>query len=61
MKEHIKHPESHFVKVECKSCSNAQVVFDHATTTVKCLVCDAVLVEPDCGKAKILVESKRVF
>lgn len=57
----IKSPKSKFVKVECKGCGNSQVVFDHAAMKVKCLVCDAVLVEPKCGKADIKVAVSREF
>ena len=47
-------PKSRFVKVKCPSCGNEQVVFDHATFPVRCLVCGTVLVVPTGGKAKIL-------
>jgi len=57
----IQTPKTKFVKVECKGCGNTQVIFDHATTKVKCLVCDAVLAEPSGGKADIKVPVSRVF
>ena len=53
--------KSKFLKVECKKCNNTQVVFDHASTKVKCLVCDAVLAEPTGGKADVKAETKRTF
>ncbi len=28
-----------FVKVQCEKCNNEQVVFDSASTPVKCLIC----------------------
>lgn len=59
--EKIPNSDSKFVKVECKSCGNSQVTFDRAATTVKCLVCNAVLVEPKGGKADIKAPVKRVF
>jgi small subunit ribosomal protein S27e len=57
----IKQPKSKFLKVECKGCGNTQVVFDHASTKVKCLVCDAVLAEPTGGKADVKVPVQREF
>jgi len=61
MNELIETPKSKFLKVECKGCGNAQVVFDHAATEVKCLVCNAVLAEPSGGRADIKVDVKRTF
>ena len=49
------------MKVECKNCGNTQVVFDHATSKVKCLVCDKLLVEPTGGMAKVNAGVKRAF
>lgn len=42
-----------FVKVKCPKCKNEQVVFGKASSPVKCLICETVLVEPSGGKAKI--------
>jgi len=42
-----------FVKVRCSKCMNEQVVFGKASSIVKCLICDSILVEPAGGKAKI--------
>ena len=61
MDELIEHPDSKFVKVECRNCGNAQVVFDHASTRVKCLVCDAELAEPTGGRAKLKAKVNRSF
>ena len=61
MAETIGEAKTKFVKVECKGCGNTQVVFDHASMTVKCLVCDAVLAEPRCGRAELKAEVKREF
>ena len=44
---------SKFVKVKCNDCENEQVVFAHASTMVKCLVCGRTLAEPTGGKALI--------
>ena len=42
-----------FIKVRCQSCKNEQIIFEGATTKVKCLVCDTQLAEPKGGKADI--------
>ncbi|MDD4652405.1 MAG: 30S ribosomal protein S27e [Methanothrix sp.] len=44
---------SKFVKVKCNDCENEQVIFAHASTVVKCLVCGRTLAEPTGGKADI--------
>ena len=41
-----------FIKVKCE-CKNEQMVFERASTIVKCLVCDKVLAEPTGGKVRI--------
>ena len=45
--------KSKFLKIKCKHCRNEQIVFNKASTEVKCLVCDKVLVEPKGGLADI--------
>lgn len=45
---------SKFMKVRCKECSNEQVVFSHSTMRVKCLKCNAILMEPTGGKAVLV-------
>jgi small subunit ribosomal protein S27e len=45
--------KNRFLKVRCQSCKNEQIIFEGATTRVKCLVCDVVLAEPKGGKAEI--------
>ncbi|WP_457591591.1 30S ribosomal protein S27e [Geoglobus sp.] len=47
---------SRFLKVKCPDCENEQVVFDHASTHVKCLVCGRTLVEPTGGRARLKAE-----
>jgi len=32
-------PKSHFVRVLCKKCKNDQVIFNKATTAIKCINC----------------------
>jgi small subunit ribosomal protein S27e len=44
---------SKFLKVKCNDCENEQVIFAHASTVVKCLVCGRTLAEPTGGKALI--------
>ena len=44
---------SKFLRFRCDDCENEQIVFDHATTTVRCNVCGRTLVEPRGGKAEI--------
>ncbi|HDM45023.1 MAG TPA: 30S ribosomal protein S27e [Candidatus Bathyarchaeota archaeon] len=47
----IPRPRSKFLRVKCPDCGNEQIVFDHATTVVRCHICGAVLAEPSGGKA----------
>lgn len=47
-------PKSRFVRVRCNQCGNEQVIFDHATVEVRCLVCGNLLARPTGGKAEIL-------
>ncbi|MCX8184568.1 MAG: 30S ribosomal protein S27e [Sulfolobales archaeon] len=54
-------PKSRFLRVKCPSCGNEQIVFDHATFSVKCFVCNSLLAVPIGGKAKILGEIVRVL
>lgn len=46
---------SKFLRVKCNDCENEQVIFDHASTSVKCSICGSTLVEPRGGKAEIKV------
>jgi small subunit ribosomal protein S27e len=58
MKSLVQLPKSKFIKVQCKKCKNEQVIYNKASTLVKCLKCQDVLSEPTGGgsfiKAKIL-------
>jgi small subunit ribosomal protein S27e len=45
-----------FIKVKCEKCKNEQMVFERASSTVKCLVCGEVLAEPTGGRAKLNVK-----
>lgn len=46
-------PKSKFIKVRCSKCKNEQVIFEKASTEVKCLVCGEVLATSTGGKAKL--------
>jgi len=45
--------KSKFVKVRCEKCKNEQIIFNKASTSVKCLVCGEVLAEPRASLAKL--------
>ncbi|OKY78586.1 MAG: Ribosomal protein S27E [Candidatus Methanohalarchaeum thermophilum] len=45
--------ESHFVKVKCEDCENEQVIFNKASTEIKCSICGRTLVVPTGGRAEI--------
>jgi len=45
--------KSKFIRVKCPDCENVQVIFDHPSTVVKCLVCGRTLAEPTGGKGLI--------
>lgn len=42
-----------FIKVRCQACKNEQIIFEGATTPVKCLICGVVIAEPKGGKAEL--------
>jgi len=50
----IPEPKSRFIRVRCRNCGHEQVVFDHATFPVRCLVCGTLLLQPTGGKAKLV-------
>jgi small subunit ribosomal protein S27e len=56
VEDYIIKPSSKFVKVRCKKCGNEQVIFNKASTIVKCIKCGETLALPTGGKAKILAE-----
>ncbi|MEM0043496.1 MAG: 30S ribosomal protein S27e [Sulfolobales archaeon] len=57
----IPEPKSRFLRVKCPQCGNEQVVFDHATYPVKCLICGYQLTVPRGGKAIIRGEIVRIL
>ena len=42
-----------FIKVRCQNCKNEQIIFEGATTSVKCLICENIIAEPKGGKADV--------
>ncbi len=42
-----------FIKVRCQACKNEQIIFEAATTPVKCLICGVIIAEPKGGKAEL--------
>ncbi|OYT27697.1 MAG: 30S ribosomal protein S27e [Candidatus Altiarchaeales archaeon ex4484_96] len=38
--------ESRFLRIKCTDCGNEQVIFERASTVIRCLVCDKILAEP---------------
>lgn len=44
---------SRFITVKCSGCENEQIVYSHATTNVKCSVCNQVIAETSGGRAII--------
>ena len=49
----MKETNSKFIKLRCPKCKNEQIVFGKPASTIKCLICEKVLVEPSGGKGKI--------
>lgn len=57
----IPKPRSKFLRVKCPDCGNEQPVFSHATTSVHCNVCGAILAEPSGGKVTVKGEITAVL
>jgi len=53
--------KSKFIKVKCPDCENNQIIFDHASTVVKCQVCGRTLSEPTGGRSSIKAEVVEVL
>lgn len=53
--------ESKFLKVTCSKCKNEQIIFNKASSNVKCLVCGSELAESTGGKAKIKSKVLQVY
>lgn len=48
--------KSKFIRVKCPDCEHEQVIFDHPSTVVKCLICGRTIAKPSSGRGEILVE-----
>lgn len=57
----IPKPRSTFVLVQCPDCNNEQIIFNYASTVVRCTVCNRVLATPTGGKAKIEAKILKVL
>lgn len=49
-------PNSNFLKVKCSDCGNEQTMFSHASTVVRCNICNKELAIPTGGKARVLTD-----
>ncbi len=56
MVSQIRENRSKFYKVKCPDCENEQVLFEKASTVVKCVVCGSDLATPSGGRANIKAE-----
>jgi len=61
MKELFTKQKSKFLKVGCPKCKNEQIIFNKASSNVKCLVCGSELAETTGGKAKIKAKVVQVL
>lgn len=57
----IRITKSKFVKVRCPKCKAEQIIFGKATTHVRCLKCNQLLVQPSSSKTKIRARVLEVF
>lgn len=55
-REVLPQPESKFINAQCPDCGSEQIIFDRASTVVKCNVCGKTLVRPTGGKAIIMIK-----
>ncbi len=53
--------KGNFLKVKCLDCGNQQTVFDHAASTVQCIICGKTLVKPKGGKSQIVAQIVEVL
>ena len=42
-----------FIKIRCNKCKNEQIVFEKASSPVKCIKCKEEITSPKGGKAEI--------
>ena len=50
-----------FLRVKCLDCDNEQIIFDHAASNVKCIICGKTVVKPLGGKSKIMAKITKVL
>ncbi|KAK9508863.1 hypothetical protein O3M35_006322 [Rhynocoris fuscipes] len=50
----IPHTKSYFNRVKCENCQNIQIIYSHATTTIKCFKCGIVLTRKTGGKCELI-------
>jgi len=48
--------KSKFVRVKCPDCEHEQIIFDHPSTIVKCVICGRTIAKPTGGKGELLAE-----
>jgi small subunit ribosomal protein S27e len=58
MKELVPAPKSKFLMVLCKKCKNKQIIFDKASTLIKCLKCETELAYPSGGIIRLTTNVK---
>lgn len=61
MKPIVPMPKSRFLEIQCKNCKNKQIIFNKASSVVKCLRCGEILAEPRGGIARIKAKVLRVL
>ncbi|MCW7078035.1 MAG: 30S ribosomal protein S27e [Canidatus Methanoxibalbensis ujae] len=52
---------SRFLSVRCRDCGNKQIIFSHASTIVRCIVCGSTIARPSGGKAIINGEIEEIL
>lgn len=50
-----------FLKIKCPRCSSNQIVYGKSSTSIKCGICNYMLLKPKGGKAKIRAPVKEVL
>lgn len=59
--ELVPSPKSKFLKVICDQCNNEQIIFNKASSVVKCLVCENILAEPTGGHADVKSKGVKIL
>ncbi len=53
--------KSKFIRIKCPDCEHEQIIFDHPSTVIKCILCGRTVAKPTGGKGEILAEIIRVY